>query len=474
MSLLTDLYQVTMSQGYFHAGMHQRLAVFHLFFREEPFGGSYAIACGLSPALDFLESFKIDQDQVAYLSTLLGNDGERLLSDSFLEMIQNSPLQVRVDAIPEGSVVFANEPLLRVQGPLWQCQWLETAFLNLINFQTLIATKAARVCLAAKGDPVLEFGLRRAQGIDGGLSASRAAYIGGCAGTSNVQAGMKFGIPVKGTHAHSWVMCFDSELSAFEAYANALPNNCVFLVDTYDTLEGVRNAIKIGQWLRQQGREMIGIRLDSGDLATLSQKSRKLLDAAGFRDAVIVASNDLDEGQIERLKQNGATIAVWGVGTNLVTAKDQPALGGVYKLAALQDEQGTWIPKIKLSEQPIKTSVPGIQQVRRFSQNGQFVRDVVFNELIGPPEQTDGGQEDDGQEYEDLLQTVFQGDRRTSPVEEIQVVRQRVQKQLTGLTPGQLRLRGPESYRVELEKRLAAERRSLIADLSTQDLISGR
>ena len=237
--------------------------------------------------------------------------------------------------IPEGTIVFPHEPLLRVHGPLLQAQLLETALLNIVNFQTLVATKAARVVLAARGEPVLEFGLRRAQGIDGALAASRAAYLGGCAATSNVLAGRLYGIPVRGTHAHSWVMCFDDELEAFRAYARAMPNNCVFLVDTYDTLDGVRHAIEVGQELRRQGHEMIGIRLDSGDLAWLSIEARRMLDEAGFPKATIVASNELDEQIIASLKDQGATIGVWGVGTRLVTAYDQPALGGVYKLAAI-------------------------------------------------------------------------------------------------------------------------------------------
>ncbi len=307
----------------------------------------------------------------------------RCFPKNFLTLIEGMTIDVDIDAIAEGTVVFAHEPLIRVTGPLWQCQWIETALLNLINFQTLIATKAARVCDAAVGQPVLEFGLRRAQGIDGALSASRAAYIGGCAATSNVLAGRLLGIPVKGTHAHSWVMCFDDELAAFDAYAAAMPNNCVFLVDTYDTIEGVRNAIVVGQRLRQSGHQMVGVRLDSGDLAQLSIAARRLLDEAGFENAAIVASNDLDEIEIEKLKQAGATIAVWGVGTNLVTARDQPALGGVYKLAAIQDSDGQWQPRIKLSELPIKTSTPGIQQIRRYYRGRELAGDLIYSELLG-------------------------------------------------------------------------------------------
>jgi nicotinate phosphoribosyltransferase len=242
----------------------------------------------------------------------------------------------------------------------------------MINFQTLVATKAARVCEATGGEPVIEFGLRRAQGVDGSLAASRAAYVGGAHATSNVLAGKLFGIPVKGTHAHSWVMSFDNELASFDGYAQAMPNNCVFLVDTYDTLEGVRNAIAVGERLRLRGKRLLGIRLDSGDLAWLSNEARKLLDQHGFQDTAVVASNDLDEHLIDSLRHQGAAISTWGVGTKLVTAYDQPALGGVYKLAMVARAGGPFQPRIKLSDQAAKISNPGIQQVRRFSRAGMF------------------------------------------------------------------------------------------------------
>src|SRR5690606_32089383 len=254
--------------------------------------------------------------------------------------------------------------------------------LNLLNFHTLIATQAARVCEATQGDPVLEFGLRRAQGVDGALAASRTAYVGGCAATSNVLAGQVFGIPVKGTHAHSWVMSFDDELESFRAYAEAMPNNCVFLVDTYDSLEGVRRAVAVGRWLRERGHELVGVRLDSGDFAYLSIEARRILDEGGFPEAAILASNDLDEAIIASLKQQGATIGVWGVGTKLVTGHDQPALGGVYKLSAIREPGGQWDYRIKLSEQVAKISNPGMLQVRRFTRQGEFVGDMVFNEQI--------------------------------------------------------------------------------------------
>jgi nicotinate phosphoribosyltransferase len=393
LALLTDLYQLTMAQGYWKQEMVETEAIFHLFFRKQPFNGGYAVAAGLKSAVDFLMDFEFAAEDLAYLAELRGSDGEPLFAREFLDYLARMEFSCNVDAVVEGSIVFPHEPLVRVEGPLIQCQLLETALLNIINFQTLIATKAARICYAADGEPVLEFGLRRAQGIDGAVAASRAAIIGGCAATSNVLAGKLFDIPVKGTHAHSWVMSFDTELESFEAYAEAMPNNVVFLVDTYDTLEGVKKAISVGHKLRERGYEMAGIRLDSGDLAWLSIEARKLLDDAGFDKARIVASNNLDERTIRSLKEQGAKIAVWGVGTNLATAKGQPALGGVYKLSAIRPQGTRWQYKIKVSEQRIKISHPGKIQVRRFWKNkpggregeGEFVGDMIFDELSGDP-----------------------------------------------------------------------------------------
>ncbi|HRE88601.1 MAG TPA: nicotinate phosphoribosyltransferase [Myxococcota bacterium] len=387
LALLTDLYQLTMAYGYWRHGLHDRRSVFQLAFRKLPFSGGYAIAAGLEPALAYLEGLRFSDEDLGYLGSLVGRDGARLFPAEFIDYLAGMRFTCDVDAIPEGRTVFPQEPLVRVTGPLIQAQLVETALLNLINFQTLVATKSARVTDAAKGDPVMEFGLRRAQGVDGALAASRAAYLGGCVATSNVLAGKRFGIPVRGTHAHAWVMTFSSEIDSFLAYAEAMPNNCVFLVDTYDTLAGVDNAIAVGQKLRAKGHDLAGIRLDSGDLAELSIAARHKLDAAGFVDAVIVASNDLDETLIESLKHQGAKIGMWGVGTKLVTAYDQPALGGVYKLAALMKDDGTWDYKIKLSAQPAKVSVPGILQVRRVhSPEGTPLGDVIYDEALGCPD----------------------------------------------------------------------------------------
>jgi nicotinate phosphoribosyltransferase len=464
LALLTDLYQLTMAFGYWKQGKADQQAVFHLFYRSNPFRGGYVVAAGLQPALELIRDFQFRSDDVAFLATIVGNDGKPIFGQAFLDYLSQLKLSVDVDAIPEGTVVFPHEPLLRIRGSILQCQLLETALLNIVNFQSLIATKASRIVMAAKGDSVLEFGLRRAQGIDGALAASRAAYIGGCSATSNVLAGKFFGIPVRGTHAHSWVMSFDSELESFSAYAQAMPNNCVFLVDTYDTLEGVRNAIAVGQHLKSSGHRMVGIRLDSGDLANLSIEARRLLDAAGFTDAVIVASNDLDERLIQSLKQQGTTIAVWGVGTKLVTAYDQPALGGVYKLGAIQSNNGSWLPKIKLSEQLIKTSTPGVLQVRRyFDVEGNATNDMIFNELeslpalckvIDPFDPSLCREMHESMIFEDLLKPVIGNGKVLNVFSSLSSIRTRTIQQLQKFHSSVLRFDNPQKYSVGLEQQL--------------------
>src|SRR5256712_9657363 len=293
-ALTTDLYEVTMAYGYWKAGVADQEAAFHVTFRHNPFGGQFTVACGLATAIDFLRMFHFTETEIAYLASQRGNDGKPIFDSRFLDYLRDLRLTCDVDAIPEGTLVFPNEPLIRVCGPVAQCQLFETALLNILNFESLIATKAARVCLAAGNDPVIEFGLRRAQGVDGGLSAARAAYIGGCAGTSNLQAGERFGIPVSGTQAHSWIMFFEDEREAFEIYAKALPNNCVFLVDTYNSRDGIRRAIEVAKELRHDRHELIGLRLDSRDGVALSIEARKALDAAGFNEARIGCAGDLD------------------------------------------------------------------------------------------------------------------------------------------------------------------------------------
>lgn len=471
LGLLTDLYQLTMAYGYWKTGRHDHQSVFHLFFRKHPFGGGFTVAAGLAAVTEYLEELRFDQQDLTYLASLRGNDDQPLFELAFLDYLAELRLGCDVHGIPEGTIVFPHEPLLRVTGPLLQAQLLETALLNIINFQSLVATKAARVMLAAKGEPVLEFGLRRAQGIDGALAASRAAYLGGCSATSNVLAGRLFGIPVRGTHAHSWVMCFDDELAAFRAYAQAMPNNCVFLVDTYNTLDGVRHAIEVGKEMRQQGHEMIGIRLDSGDLAWLSIEARRMLDEAGFPKATIVASNDLDEHIIASLKDQGATIGVWGVGTRLVTAYDQPALGGVYKLSAVRDGHGPWQYKVKLSEQAIKVSNPGILQVRRYCQNNDAIGDVIFDEqtpiqgdctLVDPLDMTHRKKIPAGTLSEDLLVPVFSQGRRVYQMPSLEESRNRLQDQLKKFHAGIKRFVNPHEYPVGLDLRLHERKTKLI------------
>jgi len=381
--LLTDLYQLTMGYGYWKLGMHEQKAAFHLLFRKAPFRGNYALSCGLASVVDFLKQWHFQSDDLAYLASLKNPYNEPLFPHAFLAYLKQVTFTCDVDAIPEGTIVFPHTPLLRIEGPLIQCQLLETPLLNILNFQTLIATKASRVCRAAENDPVIEFGMRRAQGPDGAVSASRAAYVGGCVATSNTLAGKLFDIPVRGTHAHSWVTAFPNEEHAFEAYTNVMPHNSILLVDTYNTLTGTKHAIHIGEKLRQSGSDLLGVRLDSGDLADLSIKVRVLLDEAGFQETNILASNSLDEEVIRQLKQQGAKISAWGVGTHLATAYNQPALDGVYKLSALCDQQGIWQYKIKISEQPVKTSNPGRHQVRRFFCNNQYVTDVIYDLTLG-------------------------------------------------------------------------------------------
>ncbi|MFU8891921.1 MAG: nicotinate phosphoribosyltransferase [Anaerosomatales bacterium] len=477
--LFTDLYQITMAQGYFKAGLTSTEACFHLSFRENPFGNGYSLACGLEQALDYLGALSFSATDTAYLATLTGNDGAPLFDEEFLSYLESFRFDGDVDAIPEGTVVFPHEPLVRVSAPIASCQLVETALLNIVNFQTLVATKAARVCQAAGGDPVVEFGLRRAQGPDGGLSAARAAFVGGCSGTSNVLAGSVFGIPVSGTHAHSWVMLFPSETEAFRAYAEALPNNATFLVDTYDTLAGVRRAAEEGRRLRERGYEMIGVRIDSGDLAWLSREARAILDEAGLSAARIVASNELDEYLITSLKNQDAAIDFWGVGTKLVTAYDQPALGGVYKLSAVRDPGGEWEPRIKVSEQTAKVTTPGVLGVRRyFDETGGLAGDMIYDvtcppaddpQMIDPADPIRRKRFAAGQRFEDLLVPVVRAGERVYDVPALPAVAERAAEQLAALDPSVRRFMNPHSYPVGLERGVHALRMRMIVQARARE-----
>ena len=459
-ALLTDLYELTMACGYWKSGGADKEGVFHLLFRQPPFNGGFTIACGLAEAINYLGEFHFEDSDLEYLRTIPGRDKKPVFEPAFLEYLGKLRFTCDVDAVPEGTVVFPQEPLVRVQGSILEAQIIETALLNFLNFQTLIATKAARICQAARGEPVIEFGLRRAQGVDGGLSATRAAYIGGCAGTSNLLAGKLYGIPVAGTHAHSWVMSFESELEAFGAYAKALPNNCAFLVDTYNSLTGVRHAIKVGRQLRQQGHELAGIRLDSGDLAFLSIQARRLLDEAGFPTTAILGSNDLDEYLIDSLKEQGATINCWGVGTRLVTGHPQAALGGVYKLSAIRQPGGAWEHKVKLSEQAAKLTNPGILQVRRFRSPTEFLGDAIYDlsrplpaevTVVDPLDATRRKHFPPDAAHEDLLVPVFRRGQVVYAPPSLEQSRERVREQLGMLHPGITRFMNPHQYPAGLE-----------------------
>ena len=375
LTLMTDLYQLTMMQGYYEKGQDETV-VFDMFFRSNPCGNGYSVCAGLEQVIDYIKNLHFTYDDVDYLRSL------GIFSEDFLHYLSGFHFSGDIYAIPEGTVVFPKEPLLKVVAPIMQAQLIETAILNIINHQSLIATKTSRIVTAAQGGGIMEFGLRRAQGPDAGLYGARAAMIGGCVGTSDVLAGKMFDVPVMGTHAHSWIMSFPDEYTAFKTYADLYPNNCTLLVDTYDTLKsGVPNAIKVFQACKDEGKPLTkyGIRLDSGDLAYLSKKARKMLDEAGFPDAKITASNDLDEYLLMDLKVQGAKIDTWGVGTNLITSKDCPAFGGVYKLAAIMNEKGEFVPKIKISENTVKITNPGNKTIYRIyeKETGKMKADLI-------------------------------------------------------------------------------------------------
>lgn len=382
-ALLTDFYQLTMMQGYFDENIHKKQVVFDMFYRENPGGSGFAIMAGLEQLMEYIDNLRFDETDIEFLKS------QGCFTNKFLEYLQDFKFTGSIDAIKEGEVVLAGEPLITVKAPIVEAQFLETALLNIINHQCLIATKAARICYAAGDNLVLEFGLRRAQGPDAAIYGARAAVIGGCFATSNVEAGQRFGLPLKGTHAHSWIMSFNNELEAFRAYAKSFSSSCILLVDTYDTLKfGVPNAIKVFDELKAGGYKLenYGIRLDSGDFAYLSKQARRMLDEQGHKNAKITASCDLDEYLIESLKLQGAVIDTWGVGTSLITSKDCPAFGGVYKLVAVEDKNGNFMPKIKLSDNPEKVTNPGQKKLYRFydSKNNKIKADLValYDEVI--------------------------------------------------------------------------------------------
>lgn len=475
--LLTDLYQLTMMQGYWRTGMFGRQACFDYFFRCLPFGGGYVITAGLEQVVELLDGLSFEGNEMEYL------EGLGTFTSGFLEFLDRLDFTCDVQAVAEGSVVFPAEPVVRVQGPLGECQLVETALLNIMNHQSLIATKAARICSVAGADSVMEFGLRRAHGPDGGLEASRAAYIGGCESTSNVLAGMRYSIPVKGTHAHSWVMAFDNEIEAFRTYARQYPDRTILLVDTHDTLRsGLPGAIRVARELETDGHRLLGVRLDSGDIVELSRKARAMLDEAGLQYVKIVVSGDLDEHRIRDLLDRGAKIDIYGVGTRLATAADHPYLDGVYKLCALKDGDGEWEPKLKRSDSPVKATLPGIKQVLRVQdRDGVFLGDRIELDLEDSHEEdiTTGYLVDDDDSLvslEDasgassLLEPVMARGKRALPALCLDRIRTHALDQLSKL-PRQVRaLSDPAPYPVLMGPRLRDLRSRLIQQASSSSV----
>lgn len=471
MTLLTDLYEITMAQGYWSQGKLDTEACFYSFYRDNPFGGGYGVFCGANQIAELVDGFGFTDDDIEYLASLQSPGETPLFDPAFLVWLREAELSVDICTVPEGAPVFPREPLVRVVGPLLQCQLLEPAILNGVNFQTLIATKASRVCQAAEGRPVSEFGLRRAQGPDGALSSSRAAYVGGCASVANVLAGKLFDIPIGGTHAHSWVMSFPDELTAFRAYAQAMPDNCTLLVDTYDVEQGVKNAITVARELERDGHKLSGIRIDSGDLAWLSKMARSMLDKAGFPDVGIVLSNDLDEYTITSLNDQKAQYTALGVGTHLAAAYGQPALGGVYKLSAIREPgQEEWTPRLKISEQLYKRTIPGVLDVRRYrSDDGMLVGDLIFDVNDGVPADAVIVDPLDAMrrrkmegEFETLLKPLVKNGKVLDVDLSARTARTRCTEQLACLDDSIKRFMNPHEYPCGIERTLFKKRDDLV------------
>lgn len=465
LTLLTDLYELTMMQGYYKHKDQNETVIFDAFFRNNPMASGYSIFAGLEQVINYIQNLRFEEEDLAYLRSL------NMFDSDFLEYLKDFKFSGDIYALPEGSVMFPREPMIKVIAPIMEAQLVETAILTIVNHQSLIATKASRVVYAAKGDGIMEFGLRRAQGPDAGIYGARAAMIGGCVGTSNVLAGQLFDVPVKGTHAHSWIMSFQDEYTAFKTYAKLYPSACILLVDTYDTLKsGVPNAIKVFQEMRQEGIDLsfYGIRLDSGDLAYLSKKARKMLDDAGFPDAVISASNDLDEYLIESLKAQGSTITSWGVGTNLITSKDCPAFGGVYKLAAVKDADGNFIPKMKLSENTEKVTNPCNKTIYRiYNKENQKIRadliclvgeefheseDLILFDPLEPWKKT--RLKAGSYQMREMLVPVFLNGECCYTSPSVMEIRAYCQKELSTLWEETRRLVNPQNVYVDLSRKL--------------------
>lgn len=435
-ALLTDLYQLTMAQAAWKLERHELRAVFHLTMRRCPFGGDFAIAAGVEAAMDYANNLHFETDDLEYLAGLPSSGGRPLFDAAFLDWLAGYRCRCDLYAVAEGETLLAGSPMVRVEGGLLDAQLLETPLLNLVGVQTLVATRAARIChwaadaaFEGPAQPVLEFGLRRAHGPDGALGVSRAAYVGGCAATSNLLAGRAYGIPVSGTHAHSWVLSFDEEIEAFRGFAEVFPDDTTLLVDTYSTERGLRRAAEVGRELQAGGHELRGIRLDSGDLGSLSRTARRTLDGAGLPGARVAASGDLDEERIERLRRLGARIDVWGVGARLATSRGDASFSGAYKLAAIEDPRdGSMRPVAKISEDRFKRSLPGRLQVRRFrgsdTVHGRILQEVLYDEDLGlesVPDRCGSG----ALEVQDLLTRVLAQGRREREVADVHGARQR-------------------------------------------------
>lgn len=469
LTLLTDLYQLTMMNGYYLKGRHEQIAVFDVFFRQNDLI-TYSIAAGLEQVVDYVLNLNFGNDEIEYLRS------QKIFDEGFLNYLKNLKFTGDIYAVPEGTPVFPGEPILTVRAPIVQAQLIETAILNMLNHQTLIATKSAKICHAAKNDSVMEFGLRRAQGPDAGIYGARAAIIGGCGSTSNVLAGQMFDVKISGTHSHSWVMNFPSEYEAFKAYAEIYPDAALLLVDTYNTLKsGVPNAIKVFNELKAAGKKPLGIRLDSGDLAYLSKEARKMLDAAGFENTVICASGDLDEHSINSLKQQGAKIDLWGVGTKLITSEEMPALGGVYKLSAMIGENGEVIPKIKLSDNSAKITNPGFKSIYRVYCGGMAEADVIFLRgekfdtskpltLYHPLERWKSITFEN-YELKEITQKIIENGKLVYKLPKLKEIAAYAQDQLAGFWEEYKRLDYPHLYKVDLSDELYALKNAMIKEI---------
>ena len=465
-ALHTDLYQINMGYAYFKDGIHERKSYFDVYFRKIPFGGGYAVFAGLEKVIEYLNSFEFTDSDIEYLAGL-GYE------DSYLQYLKQMKFTGSIRSVREGEIVFGNEPLIRVEAPLIQAQIIETAILNIVNYQILIATKAARIKHLCLNEPCMEFGTRRAHEFDAAVWGARASIIGGFDSTSNVKAAKLFGIPCSGTHAHSFVQAYEDEKVAFKKYA-AAHKDCYFLVDTYDTLRsGIPTAIEVADELKDE-INFLGIRLDSGDIAYLSKEARKMLDAAGYPDAKIVASNDLDEATITHLKQEGAKIDAWGIGTKLITAYDNPALGAVYKLSCLEDENGNMVDRLKVSENPGKLTIPGIKRVYRIinKENGMAAGDYIALEAedvskeksikLFHPTHTYLEKEVENFEARDLHVDVFKDGQQVYTIPSVQESAQYFKENKKILWNEYLRLLNPEFYPVDLSTKCWENRNNIL------------